>query len=616
MRTSQELAEAAYAAGDLASAERIVKEILAASPLDIPATILRGLICARTGKAAIGAVYLQNVLRQDPDRIEAHMALSTILNVQGKAEEAIHHAVRAVEVAPDDAEAFNHLGLILVGNHAFPDAVEAFSRAVNLAPQSASFTRNLASALGDSGRERDAMIAWKRVTDLTPTDADAWVALGRLQMMMGLFEPALESGTAAINADRANANAHLLVALSLSELTRGDEAETHLRRAIELAPEDGLAYAALGFWSQEQGRFEDARPLLEKSIELRPLHGFAFYNLVRQTKIQPDDPLLDRIRDTIAHPEIALRDRGYLHYALGKAYEDLERYGDAIAQFDSANACAYETWLARRPWSPEAYTEDFTRRMELFPRERIQELQARGLEDETPLLIVGMIRSGTSLVEQIVSSHPDIVGGGEQEFWHRREPDTYAADGLTIDPDRLRAVAQDYLAMLQRLGNGARRVTDKLPHNYALLGHIVSAFPNARVVHLTRNPVDNALSVYTTAYQKPPSFAHRRDHIVHAYREYQRIVSHWRNVLPADRFLDVSYEELVADREAVTRRLIEFVGLPWSDACLSHESNRRAVRTPSLWQVRQPVYGTSVERWRRFEPWISEFAALRNGNNS
>jgi hypothetical protein len=225
------------------------------------------------------------------------------------------------------------------------------------------------------------------------------------------------------------------------------------------------------------------------------------------------------------------------------------------------------------------------------------------------LFIVGMIRSGTSLMEQIVSSHPDVAGAGELSFWHDHEQDCWGADGLP-DPERLQQISGMFVELIQSKAPQARRVTDKLPHNFALIGEIASALPEARFIHCRRSPADNCLSVYTTAYQRPPVFAHDRANIAFAYREYARMMDHWRAVLPADRLLEVSYEEMVQDREAVVRRVIEFIGLPWHEACLRHEENQRAVRTPSLWQVRQPIYTTSMQRWRRFEEWIPEFVEL------
>ena len=145
-----------------------------------------------------------------------------------------------------------------------------------------------------------------------------------------------------------------------------------------------------------------------------------------------------------------------------------------------------------------------------------------------------------------------------------------------------------------------------------MLGLVHIAFPSARIIHIRRDPIDNCLSIFTTPYQKPPGFGLIRRNIVFAYRQYWRLMEHWRKTLPSDRFLEVNYEDLIENREAVTRRMIEFAGLDWDDSCLQHEKNERSVSTPSMWQVRQPIYKTSVARWRKFEPWLGELAELRD----
>jgi hypothetical protein len=221
-----------------------------------------------------------------------------------------------------------------------------------------------------------------------------------------------------------------------------------------------------------------------------------------------------------------------------------------------------------------------------------------------------MIRSGTSLVEQILSAHPAVVGAGELLYWFQNAPALVSRTAGSINPQTLGETQSGYRDLLRGIGPDARRVTDKMPHNYMFVGEIHAAFPKVRFIHCRRHPVDNCLSIYMTPYQAPLDFAHDKGNITFVYREYQRLVAHWQSVIPADRWLDVDYEELVADPEPTTRQMVEFMGLPWDDACLRPEDNERAVKTPSMWQVRQPVYRTSTERWRKYEPWLGEFREL------
>jgi hypothetical protein len=229
-------------------------------------------------------------------------------------------------------------------------------------------------------------------------------------------------------------------------------------------------------------------------------------------------------------------------------------------------------------------------------------------------LIVGMPRSGTTLVEQILSGHPDIAAGGELLFWGEQIAGFRANAENAIDPAWTQDVAQNYQALLRGFSPAALRITDKRPHNFQFIGLIHAIFPRARIIHCHRHPVDTCLSIYFQNFATRMDFAHSRDDLVVAYRLYQKLMAHWREVLPADVFLDVSYEELVASPERMARELIAFSGLEWNEACLHSEQNQRAVRTASVWQARQPIYKTSLARWRHYDPWLGAFRELLSDN--
>jgi hypothetical protein len=222
-----------------------------------------------------------------------------------------------------------------------------------------------------------------------------------------------------------------------------------------------------------------------------------------------------------------------------------------------------------------------------------------------------MPRAGTTLVEQIVSAHGQVGAGGELRFWSER------AAGQASGPptvDQAPAMARDYLALLRQLAPDAARVTDKNPFNFLRIGLIHTALPNARFIHCRRDPIDVCLSIYFTRFATPQPFAYDRGDLAFYYRQYERVMAHWRTVLPANRLLEIDYEELTANPEQHARRLIAFSGLDWDDACLAPERNQRVVKTASVWQARQPVYRTSVERWRNYEPWLGELASLHSGH--
>jgi tetratricopeptide (TPR) repeat protein len=578
---------------------------------DDPDTFVLAAMIANQRRDNVHAeAYLKTALELDSIHLEALIVMSRLLAATGRLPEAIPYAEAAALVAPADPDVWSHLGLLLVQSKRFADAAVVFGKAVAAAPDHAPTRLNYANALRDAGRETEAIEQFQRLTQVMRRDLNVWVNIARLTLAHGRFVESVQAARRAVEIAPDQSVSHLILALALSENMQGAEAEPHLHRAIELDPDNALAKAALGYWYQEEGHFAESLTLLEEAIARMPDHGFAYYNYLRARKA-PELPagFLPELAERLDRPGLHPRDQTYMSYALGKASEDLRDYEAAIRFYDRANGHAYETWLAAYPWERDAYSDRMSHTIATFSAERLAELSAHGSDDETPIFIVGMMRSGTSLLEQILSSHPDILGAGELPFWHDFETDAFD-DGRVPNPHKIRALGERYLADLKRIGPDHRRVTDKMPHNYAMLGLIHTAFPKAKIIHVRRNPADNCLSIYTTAYQRPPVFAHDRDNIVFAYREYQRIVAHWRETLPANQFFELRYEDLIARRDELTRELIAFTELPWNDACLHHESNQRAVRTPSLWQVRQPIYKTSVERWRRFEPWIPEFAAI------
>jgi tetratricopeptide (TPR) repeat protein len=608
-----QLKEAAFRAlnqNQVGLAASTIQKVLVQTPDDSQSLVLAGIIEIRRSCFPEAEIFLQKALEKDPENIEGLIVLSKLFVSRKRLLEAIPLAEAAVLVQPQDPELWCHLGTLLNFAKRSDDAIIVFSKAVAADPTHAKSRGLLATALRDAGNEHAAIDAYGELVKVDSRNSSGWMNLARLYLAHGRFAESIAASDKVLKYDKNNPTAHLMKALGLSESQRGSEAEPHLRLAIKLNPEDGLAKAALGYWFQEEGKFDESLEMIDDALRLLPNHGFAYYNLFRARKATKVEPaFIEDLRTRALAPDLHIRDKTYMNYALGKAYEDLKEFEASIHHYSEGNRHAYEIWLGNRPWERNDYRDRFSRTIETFTQPKLEELAAEGIDTDLPLMIVGMMRSGTSLLEQILSSHPDVIGAGELPFWHDFEAEAYGDNHVPTAP-RIRKLGERYLADLKKLGPKAKRITDKLPHNYAMLGLIHTSFPKAKIIHVKRSPADNCLSIFTTAYQRPPVFAHDRDNIVFAYKQYQRIIAHWREVLPPENFMEIQYEDLIADRDNLTRKLIEFSGLPWNDACLHHEKNERAVRTPSLWQVRQPIYTTSIARWKRFEPWIPEFTAL------
>lgn len=294
-----------------------------------------------------------------------------------------------------------------------------------------------------------------------------------------------------------------------------------------------------------------------------------------------------------------------VHLAIGKAAEDLRNYALAMQHFDAADAVRREF----ASFDSGAFSVEIERLIARCTPEWIARAPELGSSDAKPVLIIGMPRSGTTLVEQIVSMHPDVAAGGELNFWNERgaawRSGTAGKEALFLPK-----AGADYLAVLRKIAPKAARVTDKMPFNFLWAGLIHVAFPRAVIIHCRRAAIDTALSIHQTHFHPGFAFPTGGAELVAYFHSYQRLMHHWRSVLPADRFIEVDYENLTREPEPVIRRMIAACGLPWHDACLRPECNSRAVKTPSKWQTQQPIYGSSVARWRRYEPWLGPLRTL------
>jgi len=298
-----------------------------------------------------------------------------------------------------------------------------------------------------------------------------------------------------------------------------------------------------------------------------------------------------------------------LNLAIGKAADDLGEYSLAMQHFDAAD----DVRRGVASFDSATFSAEVSRLIARNTPELIARAPGLGTCDVTPVMIIGMPRSGTTLVEQIISAHPNVRGGGELNFWNERGAIWQLSGTDGNERPFVTKAAADYLSVLRAIAPTAKRVTDKMPFNFLWAGLIHLAFPQAIIIHCRRAAIDTALSIHQTFFHPGFAFPTGGAELVAYFRSYQQLIYHWRTVLPLEHFLEVDYEDLTRSPEPIIRRIIAACGLAWNDACLRPEANPRAVKTPSKWQTRQPIYRTSVARWRRYEPWLGPLRALVDG---
>jgi len=447
----------------------------------------------------------------------------------------------------------------------------------------------------------------------------------------------------------------LAMARALLVENRDAEAEKVLRRVLETERDHPVALELLANTLADAGRFSDARRYFLRAIEQAPGLAGCYYEVVRCGRVEPGDApqLVARMRSAAESDALDPAQRVRVHLALGKVADDLGNYEEAMRHFDAAETVRNSIVrfdLARFEARVERLIAAFT--PELFagaargqvagiaaeaPGAEPQGSGSRGCgpdtdDDATPILILGLPRSGTTLVEQILSAHPDVSGAGELPYWNECGSEWERAGTLEAQAELLQASARNYLRVLRSGMTGAQwrepgevsgaqrgtpgttrgRVTDKMPLNFQWAGLIHLALPRATIVHCRRSPLDTALSIHQTHFNPRLLFPTGGAALVGFIRAYQRLCAHWRRVLPPARFIEIDYENLVAEPEPIIRRILDAAGLEWSDSCLSPERNPRAVKTPSKWQARQPIYRHAIGRWRSYESWLGPLAALRD----
>jgi tetratricopeptide (TPR) repeat protein len=595
----------AYRSNQSSEAEAKFSQVVERQPRHFTALLMLGAVAGRTGRIPLGIEWLRRAIVAQPQSADARLLLANFLRETGEFAGAVSLLQEALRLRPRDSALHSDLGLAYLCGHRVAEAIGCFERAVALDATFAIAHFNLACALERQRRTADAVAAYRRAIALAPDLVEAHSRLGNLLHTEGHRDEALACfrGATAASPDSTLGRLNRVKVLLEEDSA---EAETVLRNIISLDPRSSEANRLLGNRLRETGRFEDAVACLDRAIDLDPTQIPAYHDLVHCKKLgDPDRPLITRMLSRLRGNHLGDRERALLHFAIGKSLDDLGAYDEAIGHLDEANRLERLGLFFDR----EQFAAHIDRLIEIFTADLIARNSAIATAAETPLFIVGMPRSGTTLVEQIVSSHPKIRPGGELSFWTERGP-AFRTGANGLGPARMRRLATDYCALLQRIAPGAERVTDKMPFNFFWIGLIRAVLPNAFIIHCRRNPVDTCLSIYFTRFATRQDFAYDRSDIVFYYEQYARLMRHWRKTLPPRRFLEIDYEDLVANRDRLTRQLIAFIGLEWDDSCLQPESNRRIVKTASMWQARQPVYRTSLERWRRYEPWLGEFLQL------
>jgi tetratricopeptide (TPR) repeat protein len=537
-----------------------------------------GLILNRRGRLADAAACFQEAVRLKPNYQEAHFCLGNVRSAQSRLEEAEVCYKEALRLRGDHPDALFNLGNVLQDRNKPAEAEACYRQALRFRPNSAEIHNNLGNTVRAQERVDEAMACFREALRLRPNFADVHSNLGNAYR------------------DKADIPA----------------AEAAYAEAVRLKPDLHAARNNQGACCIELGRTKDAIDLFHEILRLNPNFAPSLANLgtlARDGFYRFSDDEIARVRTLLAGNTLSTTDRSGLNFALANVLDkQLKAHDEAFLYYQQANDCRRQLFEERgQAFRPDAHRRYLDTVIATTTPELFQRTASFGVPSELPVFVLGMPRSGTSLVEQILASHPQIHGAGELHDVPRIGPRLAALQGKGDDPSFLarveaadiRAAAAVHLARLAQLGGTAVRVIDKLPANVFHLGLIAVLFPRARVIHCLRDTIDVCVSCFFQDFHTL-SFATRLEDVGFYYKEYERVAAHWRNVMPLP-VMEVRYEEMVADQEAVSRRMVDFCGLDWDDRCLQFHKTERVVQTSSVAQVRQPIYKSSVARWKKYQ---------------
>jgi tetratricopeptide (TPR) repeat protein len=538
----------------------------------------------KSGQVAEAFAVYSDVLRVMPLHADALHYMGLMAQQSGKLEDAMRLIRRSLEVNPENPDALNHLGQVYIRLGDNVSAEQSFRQALDADANHYHAINNLANCLRHAGDLETALELYERANAIEPRNSVCSFNYG----------------------------------ITLNALGRHWDAIEWLTKATEYDAANLLAHHHLGVLYEQLGKFEDANASYLAALQIQPQYYESLAALLNSPAHKASEAQINTAREALGKGGLPPDTRIRLEHALGKYFDKAQDYETAFQHFRNSNEFQK---AGAKAFDIDDYSRQFDRFIEFYTRENIEHLAQFGSQDKRPIFVVGLPRTGTSLVEQILSSHSEVHGAGELGYMkaiaERVElpADQGGLGGLEspatpFTQESMESLCDDYLDGLTRKSpESATRITDKYPLNCIQLGLISILFPNAKIIHCQREPLDVAISCYTMSFNLGNDFTNDLMHFGQYYKEYRRLMTHWAAVLPTN-FLELQYEELIRSPETVSKELIAFCELPWEAACLNFDKNERSVVTPSSWQVRQRIYSTSIERWKNYEKHLVELKSL------
>ncbi len=625
-------------AGDAVMAERICRQALNAHPRDANLLCLLGAALIRQRKADEAEHTLSRAVRIYADFSRAHEGLAEALIMQGRLPEALESLERAAELEPGSASVRMKKAKVLTVLGKDDDATREFEESFKLTPHREDLVRGLNLQRMGNIREAeqiyrsvllkdpsnvdalrlmagvamrakqwgDAEMLLERALELAPDYYQGWMDIGMARQEQDKTDAAIEAYEHVTRLKPHKPHGYTSAGTVYAMIGKHDEAMQRFEKAIEVEPGNFGALSGMGHVLKTIGKQDEAIARYRECVEHNPDHGETWWSLANLKTFRFTDDDIAVMEKRAARESLVEEQRASFFFALGKAYEDKQDYARAFEYFEKGNANRRE----RETYDPVQTVDLHDSFIEVFSKDFLAERRGVGCQSNAPILIVGLPRSGSTLIEQILASHPDVEGTHELPDLgrvarsiglQREDRKTYPKVISFLDDDEFAALGEEYLRRTERhRETDLPRFTDKLPNNFAHVGFLSLILPNAKVINARRHPLDSCLGSFKQMFARGQPFTYDQFELAEFYLQYQRLMDHWHEVLPGT-VLDVQYEEVVDDLETQVRRILEHCDLSWNDACLRFYENERAVKTASSEQVRKPIYASSKHLWRRYE---------------
>ncbi len=530
----------------------------------------------------------------------------------GQTDSAIECLHRALDQDKRSAYAFHILGKIQLDIEEYNLALDYLQNASNLAPKNVEFKLEFAKALDKASLLDEAAKLYHQICEDNPNYLEAFNIYAKFLNEFNRLDEALECANRAQQISPNNVEVEEQIAKIYLGMGNTEEALKRFNKALNLVPDNLSILHGIGTAYLEVGQLNEATATAEKMISINSEAPDGYLLKSRVRKSTNDDGQVEQLLQLSASDKLPENKKVLVHYALGKTFDDQKNYSAAFTHFKIANDIKKSKATYDRSFDENRCNE----LINLFTPDFMAAHKHFGTDRDLPVLIVGMPRSGTTLTEQIISSHPDVLGAGEVDFWgsiNKSLP--LRMQTLTEFPQCLHQLtinqAHETIELYENTlrktvgpNTISKHISDKMPHNFIHLGLIAMLFPNIKFIHTKRDPIDTCLSIYFQNFNDAHIYAADLNDLAFHYKQYERLMQHWHKVMPG-RILDINYEDTINDPEYWSRQLISHIGLEWDDACLAPHKLERAVKTVSQWQVRQPIYKTSVQRWKNYEPFIA-----------